>query len=259
MKRNKQFTLIELLVVIAIIAILAAMLLPALAAARDRARASRCTSNMRQVANGFIAYAMDNNEELPPYEQNVDNSWSDWIKKNGIAVTRNGNAWSVSNYKIFHVDLLGPYTNHNRDTIAIAKKGEYVNSIWFCPNVPKSTSNNYISYAYNGSFQDLSNASHPGIPISKVSNPTNTFMVIEQGSPEKAVPGEAYQGSVPVITYAARLTAGHQYASIAYPHSNGLNVAMVDGHVEFRTKPSSGKTFDFEGLVAGNTTHKILF
>src|ERR1051325_686193 len=60
------FTLIELLVVIAIIAILAAMLLPALAKSKETAKRAVCKSNMRQIALGVIMYANDNRENYPP-------------------------------------------------------------------------------------------------------------------------------------------------------------------------------------------------
>ena len=62
---KKQFTLIELLVVIAIIAILAAMLLPALSAARERARNANCISQLKQIGLASIMYAGDNKDYIP--------------------------------------------------------------------------------------------------------------------------------------------------------------------------------------------------
>lgn len=62
MLHKSKFTLIELLVVIAIIAILAAILLPALQSARERGRTASCTNNMKQLGMAFIQYATNHNE-----------------------------------------------------------------------------------------------------------------------------------------------------------------------------------------------------
>ena len=60
MNRKKAFTLVELLVVIGIIAVLIAILLPAMQRAREQANRTACMSNMRQLVNGWLMYAHDN-------------------------------------------------------------------------------------------------------------------------------------------------------------------------------------------------------
>ena len=66
-QRRSAFTLIELLVVIAIIAILAAILFPVFARARENARRTSCISNLKQIALGLAQYTQDNDERVIPY------------------------------------------------------------------------------------------------------------------------------------------------------------------------------------------------
>src|SRR5579885_3844860 len=77
MKRDRGFTLIELLVVIAIIAILAAILFPVFAQAREKARQADCLSNEKQLALGVLQYVQDYDERIMPARNSFapGNSW----------------------------------------------------------------------------------------------------------------------------------------------------------------------------------------
>ncbi|HEX3627881.1 MAG TPA: prepilin-type N-terminal cleavage/methylation domain-containing protein [Verrucomicrobiae bacterium] len=134
MKRNNSsvcaFTLIELLVVIAIIAILAAILMPVLVAAQEKARRTRCLSNLKQIAIGMNIYANENNDYVIPVRMQGNN---------GVPNALNPvDATNTASFQMSVVSTNGP-------------------SCWTCPNRPNNlpgldtTYNQYIiGYCYFG-------------------------------------------------------------------------------------------------------------
>jgi prepilin-type N-terminal cleavage/methylation domain-containing protein len=113
--RKHGFTLIELLVVIAIIAILAAILFPVFAQARDKARSASCLSNMKQIGLATYMYAQDFDEMLFPYR--IKNATNPYYNIDPIHVT------GLARSRWFYSVILMPY---------IKSEG-----VWKCPSNPR--------------------------------------------------------------------------------------------------------------------------
>lgn len=96
--RRRGFTLIELLVVIAIIAILAAMLLPVLAAAKEKGRRASCVSNLRQVGVSLQMYANDNHDNLPSMTDPTGTANALWDIPDVVSDALSGGSGSSTNF-----------------------------------------------------------------------------------------------------------------------------------------------------------------
>lgn len=128
---ENSFTLIELLVVIAIIAILAAILLPALNSARDSSRKTKCIGNMKQIGIGILTYTGDFESWMPNYEStynaSTESSWSLNIPKLRYVDVSSGLSLNGSNYYDH-----GWVTSFGRSSVFVCPAiSQADRSIWF--------------------------------------------------------------------------------------------------------------------------------
>ena len=226
-RRKSAFTLIELLVVIAIIAILAAILFPVFARARENARRSSCQSNLKQIGLGQLQYVQDYDEKYAlaivgatdPQAPGVPVGWADSIQ---------------------------PYLKSTQ--------------IYQCPSdsIPpsndptaRSTNGSYTDYWYNAYLSSDPSAGgtsancNTAISLSSVQQPTLTIMngdgQGQNGSAAYRTNGNSSHGVITSIGSPGNGNSGIAYSSaIVNRHLDGANLLFADGHVKWlKTEASS--------------------
>ena len=180
---RKAFTLIELLVVISIIALLIAILLPALGRAQDSARQIQCASNLHQWGVALFAYAADNNDVMPksptPHGDRVHPmiAWG----RHDTPAPANGNQVPTGELAENLIDpYLGDMTNEDSKTIAR-------NAVWVCP-VALDNGVGYDDYVNNPTLNVWTNLGYfhsgyqyfAGIDVNQLTHPED---VAEKGLP----------------------------------------------------------------------------
>ncbi len=229
--QRRAFTLIELLVVIAIIAILAAILFPVFAQARDKARQTQCLSNLRQIGTGLSMYTQDYDEHLPNACRE-GRAWSwlgadftgacaqDGITKSTAKDTYLGPAQTPAR---FIQELLNPY----------AKNAQ----IWFCPSVGKERyfdgNAKYPTFAFNGTTYIWNFVANPANG-SVLDNPFRKRpYVYISGLALAAIPRPSEAPTLWDMPYLNPLKSPCTGQQLQAPHAGGINVVYADGHVKF--------------------------
>ncbi len=207
---RRGFTLIELLVVIAIIAILAAILFPVFAKAREKARQASCQSNEKQIGLAVLMYAQDYDERLPFHYWNTGNDArpiAGWPGEVGRYIT-----WAEVTY---------PYVKNTQ--------------LYQCPNDVLSSATAMESYrAFPTAYTWNYNLSYRA--LADVNNPAQCIMVGD-GVPQldvrwsPAIYAALYNnqptGTWPLIA---------SYCKRVRKHNDGYNLVFVDGHVKWANR-----------------------
>ena len=250
---RKAFTLIELLVVIAIIAILAAILFPVFAQAREKARATSCLSNTKQLGLGIIMYTQDYDETFPLYSAGYCNRIQNPLDAND----KPGGSTGQGRWPMWQAQLY-PYLK-NWDILS-------------CPSDAVATANNIekfynLSYGYNyGYLSKLETTDDPGcavpqwfsgVSVAVVQRPADTVMLADTGgraafpggntlgsmiNPPDAQTSDFYFFGATSVGWGQNCdnyydtTPGQKWANtggFAWRHNDGGNVAFTDGHSKY--------------------------
>jgi prepilin-type N-terminal cleavage/methylation domain-containing protein/prepilin-type processing-associated H-X9-DG protein len=215
-RRRRAFTLIELLVVIAIIAILAAILLPVLSAAKDRAKRTVCLNNLKQIDVAFQLYAGENQDLLPTQPNTTFG---------GVAT----NIWALF-YKplvMKYVGLTGQPSPNDKVFDCPADEFWYSNAVLINGSFFLSSNGLYTSYEYNG----LGGTSDPPPTLSDETNSPGLF-----GWKLSAIHDPVKTVLIADFT-AARPFSWHEHQQLPDGEA-GINnaknmVGFVDGHVAY--------------------------
>ena len=253
---QSAFTLIELLVVIAIIAILAAMLLPALLQARERGKTSTCINNMKQLGMANAAYIPDNKDWLVPYQNTFDNN--DATKNPYQFASGYGGRPLGKGYVAGQgTGLLAEYLGHNLDSdIGGARKRSgtqqpYVSPL-ACPNFSAAALRAYGSAESDRGYL-LNYYIYKGIKQSRVKYPSQLSHWGEsQKMPSNPFEFESGFGRV---CYSGGSNPGGATLPLRFRHNRTTNVLFVAGQVtnmaysevpgEWRvSQPNTYKFFD---------------
>lgn len=220
MKRS-GFTLIELLVVIAIIAILAAMLLPALSRAKERAQTTSCLNNLKQLTTCWHMYATDNNDLLPPNNDVVPfTPGAAWCFGTGFTDINNTN---IQNGLLYACNTSAGIYHCPADRSTVQVPG-YTAQL-------RDRSYN-MSQSVNG-YPELDTFMFANIPCFKKYSQFNTppaaqCMVLIDENPDTMVDAEF---GMPTVAYG--LTSPPNWWDMpANRHNQGANLSFADGHAE---------------------------
>ncbi len=210
------FTLIELLVVIAIIAILAAILFPVFARAREKARQTSCLSNIKQIVLALMMYAEDYDEIMPM------GVYPDWMTYWDTKVD-----WSGS---VIGDGLITPYTKNQQLAACPSLKGI-------------SADRPYCGYAYNVSYVGCSPA-EGGQPaaLGEIQRPSETVMVADSAI-WSSYTSELYGNNL-LRAPSHPHTAWDPGPNVHFRHNATANVGYCDGHAKATAKIYHVSSYD---------------